>query len=592
MSSLPSLLSFPRPLAPFCVPALFALGLALAASPADAQYGPGLGPLPPPPNLPNLGDSSREDLTPARERQIGEEIMRDIRGDRDYLDDAPILEYLNEFGKGLVAARPSVRGETNFDFFFFCVRDPQLNAFALPGGFIAVHSALLLAAQSESELASVMSHEIGHVAQRHIARSIGEERKDAMIPLAAMILAVLASRAGGDAAMGILMGGEGVAIQRQLNFSRDAEREADRIGFQIMGEAGFDTSGMVAFFERLQSASRSYSDFAPPWLLTHPLTTERIADIQARIREQPYKQRVDSLDFYLVRARARVLQDESSQGLHDASEVFANQMLQQNRQQTAAAEYGMAFIALKKGDLVAAQSWLDKARDVVYKPPSPGTFSMVKTPPPDSIFAALSLDIRMAPGQPKSMAAQALAEAETARAQFPFSRGIAHQYAEAMLAAGHTEDAARYLREQVQLYKEEPKLYDLLAKAYSAQGKLALQHMALTESYVLSGASGAAMDQLTIARKAPDATFYDMSVIDARERELEAQRRDKLKDEGKQKDSFKFEMTTGASSSDPTANSPSGAFGGGRGGAATKSESPVDPFFGDPFQRNRPASVQ
>jgi hypothetical protein len=142
----------------------------------------------------------------------------------------------------------------------------------------------------------------------------------------------------------------------------------------------------------------------------------------------------------------------------------------------------------------------------------------------------------------------------------------------------------------VQLYKDEPKLYDLLAKAYSAQGKLALQHMALTESYVLSGASGAAVDQLTIARKAPDATFYDMSVIDARERELEAQRRDKLKDEGKQKDSFKLEMTTGAATSDPTRNS--NGFSSGRDGSATKSESNVDPFFGDPFQRNLPASVR
>ncbi|HEV7815347.1 MAG TPA: M48 family metalloprotease [Janthinobacterium sp.] len=578
--------------APFCAPALFALLLA-AAAPAPAQTFSGA-PLPPAdlPNLPNLGDAARDDLSPLHERQIGEEIMRDIRGDRDYLDDAPILEYLNDFGKGLVAARPDVRGETNFDFFFFCVRDPQLNAFALPGGFIAVHSALLLAAQSESELASVMAHEIGHVAQRHIARSIGEERKDAMIPLAAMILAVLASRAGGDAAMGVLMGGEGIAIQRQLNFSRDAEREADRIGFQIMGAAGFDTNGMVAFFQRLQSASRSYSDFAPPWLLTHPLTTERIADIQARIREQPYKQRVDSLDFYLVRARARVLQDESGQGLHDAAEFFANQMLQQNRQQTAAAEYGMAFIALKKGDLAAAQSWLDKARDIVYKQPSPGTFSMAKMPLPDAIFASMALDIHMAPGQPKAMAQQALKEAEAAYGQFPFSRGIAHQYAEAMIAAGHSEDAAGFLREQVQLYKEEPKLYDLLAKAYAAQGKLTLQHMALAESYVRSGASGAAVDQLNIARKSPDSTFYDMSVIDARERELETQRKEKLKEQGKDtKDTFQFKMDAGTASDGPF----SSGFNNDRGGSATKSEAGGDPF-GDPFandplHRNRPVPM-
>jgi predicted Zn-dependent protease len=157
----------------------------------------------------------------------------------------------------------------------------------------------------------------------------------------------------------------------------------------------------------------------------------------------------------------------------------------------------------------------------------------------------------MAAAQPAPMRAQALKEAAAAHAQFPFSRGIAHQYAQAMLAAGHPDDAAAYLREQVQLYKEEPKLYDLLAKAYAAEGKQALQHIALTESYVLSGASGSALDQLNIARKAPDATFYDMSVIDARERELEAERREKIKDKEQEKnaligkETFKAEFKSG-----------------------------------------------
>ncbi|HEX9172925.1 MAG TPA: M48 family metalloprotease, partial [Telluria sp.] len=121
-------------------------------------------------SLPTLGDTAREDLSPIIERKLGEEIMRDIRRDHDFLDDDPILEYLNNFGGALVDAAPGARGETNADYYFFAVRDPALNAFALPGGFIAAHSGLLLAAQSESELASVISHEIGHVAQRHIAR--------------------------------------------------------------------------------------------------------------------------------------------------------------------------------------------------------------------------------------------------------------------------------------------------------------------------------------------------------------------------------------------------------------------------------------
>ncbi|WP_395405100.1 M48 family metalloprotease [Pseudoduganella sp. UC29_106] len=125
------------------------------------------------PNLPNLGDASREDLSPVMERRLGEEIMHDIKRNKDYLDDPPITEYMNELGEKLVQARPGARGDANYEYFFFVVRDTQLNAFALPGGNIGVHSALLLAAQTESELASVLSHEIGHVAQRHIARQIG-----------------------------------------------------------------------------------------------------------------------------------------------------------------------------------------------------------------------------------------------------------------------------------------------------------------------------------------------------------------------------------------------------------------------------------
>lgn len=531
---------------------LLAAVLMLAVPMGSAQA---LGPAPRSSDLPTLGDTEREALSPLMERKLGEEIMNDIRRDHDFLDDDPILEYLNNFGNALVDARPGARGEANFDFYFFCVRDPQLNAFALPGGFIAVHSALLLAAQSESELASVLGHEIGHVVQRHIARQLGKQRQDALIPLAALILAVLAAKAGGggDFGMGVFAAGEGVAIQRQLNFSRDAEREADRIGFQIMSEAGFDTSGMVAFFQRMQTTMRNYSDFTPPWLQSHPLTSERIADIQARIREQPYKQRLDSQEFYLVRSRARVLQDESSQGLVDATTFFENQMQQQSRQQIAAAQYGLSFVALKRGDWAAAQSWLDKARATADKP-SPGTFSVARAPVPSSIFTYSALEIELAQGKDPAVVKQALVDAEQAHVQFPLSRGIARQYAEAMIAASQSERAVQYLRDQVQLYKQEPALYDLLAKAYSAQGKQALQHIALAESYALQGGVLSALDQLAIGRKAPDATFYEQAVIDARERELQARQREIIGEKDKkdmQSSAFKVQMTSGTDKDKP-----------------------------------------
>ena len=398
-------------------------------------------PLAPAPNLPTLGDTSREDLSPAMERKIGEEIIRSIRGDRDYLDDAPLLEYMNSFGNALVAARPSVRGETSYDYFFFVVRDPQLNAFALPGGFIGVHSALLLAAQTEAELASVLSHEIGHVAQRHIARMLGQQRQDALMPLAAILLAALASRAGGDVAMGVFAAGQGLAIQRQLNFGRDAEREADRIGFQIMGEAGFDTTGMVAFFGRMQAASRSYSDLMPAYLQTHPLTTERIADIQARIREQPYKQRPDSLNFHLARARARVLQDESMQGLLNAKATFKTQLEQQSRFQVTAAHYGLAFIAIKQGKTGRRRPNSMRPTRPCTSRPRPNVLTSGGTQGPNSLLAAMALEVLLMPAQKPEVAPQAVKAADAARHQFPLSRGIAYQYAEALIADKQLDQA-------------------------------------------------------------------------------------------------------------------------------------------------------
>ena len=524
----------PRLLAAVCACALVSLAVAPNAGVAQ-QFKPNNN------SLPNLGDSARGDLSPLLERKLGEEIMRDVKRDRDFLDDDAVLEYLNNFGSALVAAYPGARGETGADFYFFAVRDPMLNAFALPGGFIAVHSALLIAAQNESELASVLSHEIGHVTQRHIARMIGQQKQDALMPLAAMILAALASKAGPDAAIGVFMGGQGLAIQRQINFTRDAEREADRVGFQIMGAAGFDTTGMVAFFQRMQAATKVYSDLTPPWLMSHPLTSERITDIRARIREAPFHQRIDGLEFHLVRARARVLQDETNQGRIDAAAAFEAQLKLQSRQQQAAGHYGLALLALRKGELATAAERLVKAR-ATMKPASGAVFSTGQSATDGAaMFAAMSLDIKLAPGQPATLAEQTLKEAEQAHQQFPLSRGITRQYAQALIGSGKLDQATSFLREEVRLYREEPKLYELLAKTYAAQGKQTLQHIALAESYVLSGAVPAAVDQLGIARKAPDASFYDLALIDARERELS----ERVREEKKEKKENKLRSSSG-----------------------------------------------
>ena len=471
-------------------------------------------------NLPNLGGSDGEELSPLMERKLGEQIMQSIRRDRDFINDTVVSDYLNNFGAVLLAANPQTRAETGYDFLFFAVREPTLNAFALPGGFIGMHSGLVLAAQSESELASVLSHEIGHVSQRHIARMIGAQKQDSLLPLAGILIGLLAARSSPDLAAASMMGGTGLAVQRQLGFSRDAEREADRVGLQILRTAGFEASGMVNFFGRLQTASRNANDSAPAYLRTHPVTTERIADIEARIRNETYRQHVDSLDFALIKARMRVLQNDTPQGWRDSAVFFNQQFKQETRAATLAARYGLALLAIKQRDVSRATELLKEMSDeVLRKPALPAT----------SILTAFKIELALANNQ----SAEALRLAQQARTQYPLSRAITMLYVDALTATGKLDEAILFLRDLVQLNKQDQSLYQALAKTYADQGKLALQHMTLTEYYVLAGSLPAALEQLRLARAANDASFYDQAMIDARERELQVTWKEMLRQKGK-----------------------------------------------------------
>ncbi|MFG5411130.1 M48 family metalloprotease [Piscinibacter sakaiensis] len=252
------------------------------------------GSLPPPAraqnNLPALGDSVSEDFGVGTERRLGDQIMREIRRDPDYADDPLLQDYLESLWQPLVAAarsRGEIDGDTTgrFAWEVFLVRDRSVNAFALPGGFVGVHLGLIAMTASSDELASVLAHELSHVTQRHIARSITNSRRQSLLSAAAMILGVIAAGRSGsaDAANAVIAGGQAAAIQGQLNFSRDMEREADRIGFGLLTGAGFSPAGMAAMFEKLDQASRLNDSGSYPYLRSHPLTTERIGEARSRL---------------------------------------------------------------------------------------------------------------------------------------------------------------------------------------------------------------------------------------------------------------------------------------------------------------------
>ena len=316
---------------------------ALAASPVLAD------------GLPDLGESSQLDLSPQMEKRIGESAMRDIRlRDNAYLEDPEVSGYLNRLGQRLTAQSDVVRQ----DFEFFALKDATLNAFAMPGGYIGVHTGLILAAQSESELASVLAHEISHVTQHHLARMVGQQSQMQMATLLSMAVAILAARSNPDAAMGAAVAGQAAGLQSQLNYSRDFEREADRMGLQLLEKAGFDIRGMAAFFERMLKYGRLYDNGAPGYLRTHPLTTERIADMENRIQQRPYRQVVDSLDFLLVRAKLRAQEGAAEDAVAD----FGFQLKEHKFASESAVRYGLAQAYLRAGKLPAAAAQMAELR--------------------------------------------------------------------------------------------------------------------------------------------------------------------------------------------------------------------------------------
>ena len=459
--------------------------LLLAASSAVAQ------------TLPDLGSSGDAGLSPQLERRIGESIMRDIRfREPSYLDDPEVSDYLGNLGARLTQRAAGVR----YDFEFFALRDHTINAFALPGGFIGVHTGLLMAAESESEVASVLSHEVAHVTQRHIARMLGQQQQMQLPVLAAIAAALLLGRSRPDLASGAAAAATAGAVQTQLSYSRDFEREADRIGFQALDAAGFDVHAMGSFFEKMQRGSRLADDGSMPgYLRTHPITTERIADAQNRSASQPYKQHLDSPEFHLVRAKLRAEQGDA----RGALEFFQGLVRDQRYASEPAARYGLASALLRAKRPKEADAEMARVRAAGASGP------MV-----ESLAARIKLSLGDKGG--------AVALLSEAHARYPNSRPLLYAHAEALQEAGRSQQALTLLNDGVRLYSRDARLYQLQAKTYASLGKRALQHQAQGEVYALQGALPAAIEQLQLARNAGDGDFYQLSVVDARLKELRA----------------------------------------------------------------------
>ena len=456
------------------------LALALAIQPVMAA------------DLPDLGEVSRQYFSDQEEQAMGRAIMRDVYADPRYLDDPEIETYLNQLGYKLVSV--STRNQREFN--FFVVNDPSINAFAMPGGNIGVHTGLLLSAQGESELASVVAHEIAHVTQDHIARMIASQSQSYWPTMAALALALLAARSNPNVASAAIASTQAYSIQNQLNYSRDYEREADRLGYDMLTRANYDPRGMSGFFNRLQRASRFYDSSAPAYLRTHPLTSDRIADMQARSEDAPYQQVEDSLDFQLVRARLRAQEDSPA----DAVRAARNVLKEKRYSNETAARYGLATALMRARQFKEAETEVQKL--LSGKPVHP----MIQ-----QLAARSALDA----GQH----GLALQRYQAGSEAHPGYRPLQYGHIGALLSAGRSNDALTQVDKQLALYPLDRRLWRLAAQTHAQLGHRLLSHRAQAEAAALSGNLIAAIEQISLGIKAGDGSFHEISAAESRRRE-------------------------------------------------------------------------
>lgn len=448
--------------------------------------------------LPDLGDVSQTVLTPLQERQIGQQSVMQIRASKQFFDDAEINDYLNQLGYRLAASS----SEPSLGFEFFALDDYNINAFALPGGFIGVNSGLLLTVQGESELAAVLSHEIAHVTQHHLARMVAGQQGDSLASMAAIAIAILAARNNSQASQAALASMQARAMQKQLDFTRTHEQEADRIGLEILQKANFNIHAMPEFLDRLQKATRLLEGNMPGYLRTHPITSERIADIENRVNKQPYRLIPDSLDFQLVRAKLIAAQKSAP----DAIAYFSNALGAQQFGNPIAQRYGLVSALLRNNEIERATQELALLRKQAQSSQANSRNAILET---------LAGQVkRAAKNEP-----QTLAFYRTAVQNFPQHRALIYDYVDLLLQNNQAATAVKLLAEQLTRHPADTTLYGLQARSYAMLGKRLEQHQAQAYAYAWQGNLAAAIEQLEMAKQA-GGSFYQLSAIESDLREL------------------------------------------------------------------------
>ncbi|HZX71569.1 MAG TPA: M48 family metalloprotease [Rhodanobacter sp.] len=484
--------------------------------------------------LPDLGSSAEALISPQEAQDYGASMLRQMRALDMVVDDPLLDDYINDLGHRLAASSDKPKEH----FTFFVAKDPEINAFAAPGGYIAVNSGLFTITRNESELASVIAHEIGHITQKHLQRAFEDSKKDA--PLMALVLlgaiAAGASSHSGDAPMAVLAGGQGLLAQKSINFTRKDEIEADRVGIQTLARAGFDPNAMANFFQRMQdvlSAGAGGQD-VPALLQTHPVTTMRISDAKARAGAliAAQKQRPSAnLDvqqwarttapiafvknpvtliapaqagaadntYALMRERVRVLAGDATR----EAAYYSSNLHDRRDFDTSANHYGYALALTRSGRGAQAIGQLQP---------------LLRSAPDNPILKLALADAELQAGQRDS----ALAIYQALNAQSPRDRAVALAYAKALTAAADKTQAslaASLLRPMLN-DASEPEIYSAYARASDAAGDSVRAGEAYADASYYSGRPFDAMEQLKRLLKRDDLDYYARARIQARITEL------------------------------------------------------------------------
>ena len=443
-------------------------------------------------DLPDIGSPADSVLSRDHELQIGRSIYRSLIDTDRILSDPEIQEYVQDIGQKLATQAH----DGDFQFNFFVVNDNAINAFALPGGYVGIHSGLILATNSESELAGVMAHEISHVTQRHISRAVYANQRNSILSMAAMLGAILLGAAGGsaDAITGAIATAQGVTAQQQINFTRANEYEADRVGVGVLASAGFDPEGMPDFFETLARQTGPLASQAPEFLRTHPVTVNRIAETRERAASLPRPEVQDSAGYSLTKTRIRVLTSSTPE---KALEFFLGEQQNPKSVGKLGTEYGIALTRMELGQY-------DTARDL---------FKGLRAAHPGIIpFYSGQANAELALGH-KS---QAFAIYDQAMALFPRNVPLTVHYAEALLANGDPKKAHNILLDLLNNVPPTARQVRLIALAASAAGDTAEAHYYMAELHLIKGDATMAADQLRLALSIPGLNSVQKARFNAR----------------------------------------------------------------------------